>query len=305
MTRRAGAFAALLCVLLLSSTVSAQDPPPPPPPPPPPTAPPPPVTEPVPVPVEQEPEEVDRGEADLVFVPAEPDFTLVALPTTLRLPAGRWGFRVTHRFTRALGAGSFGDLASDFFGFDSSALVGLEVRYALWPGVQLALLRTSDRTIQFLGQVSLMQQTGNRPFGLDALAAVQGFDNFTEDYTGIFGGIVSRRFGERGAAYVQPVFVLKPLPESATADDSAFVLGLGARVRVSSSTYLVGEYAPRLSGADAGEDHLSFAIEKRKGGHSFQINFSNNFATTLGQVARSYGSSGDWHIGFNISRKFY
>lgn len=250
-------------------------------------------------------EEVDPGEADLPFVPAEPDFTLVNLATTLRLPAGRWGFRVSHRFTRALGQGSFGDLASDFFGFDSGAIVGLEVRYGLWPGMQLSLLRTSDRTIQFLGQHAVMQQTDGRPIGLDAIAAVQGFDNFTEDYTTTLGVVASRRLGDRGALYVEPLFVLKPLPESDTADDSSFLLGLGARMLLGASTYVAGEYVPRLSGSEIGDAHVSLAIERRKGGHSFQINFSNSFATTLGQVARSYGSSGEWHIGFNITRKFY
>lgn len=281
----------LLLTLILcaagAAPAFAQDPPPPPPPP--------------PVIVE----EVDRGEPDLPFVPSEPDFTLIGLPTTLRLPAGRWGFRVSHRFTRALGDGDFGDLASDFFGFDSGAIVGLEVRYGLWPGMQLALLRTSDRTIQFLGQHSVLQQRDGRPVGVDAIAAVQGLDNFTEDYTTTLGANVSRRLGDRGAVYVTPMFVLKPLPESATAEESAFLLGLGARLRLGASSYVVGEYVPRLSGPDAGDDHLSFAIERRKGGHSFQINFSNSFATSLGQVARSYGSSGEWHIGFNITRKFY
>lgn len=272
---------------------AAQNPPPPPPPP-------------VSVPPVQEIEiEVDRGEPDLPFVPAEPDFTLIDLPTTLRLPAGRWGFRVSHRFTRALGQGDFGDLASDFFGFDSGAIVGLEVRYGLWPGTQIAVLRTSDRTIQFLGQLSVMQQGESRPFGLDALAAVQGIDNFTESYTTTLGTIVSRRLGNRGAVYVEPMFVLNPLPESTTADDSSLLLGLGTRLLLGANTYVVGEYVPRLSGADAGDDHLSFAVERRKGGHSFQINFSNSFATSLGQVARGYGSSGEWHIGFNITRKFY
>ena len=276
----------MVACALAAAPAFAQDPPPP-------ASPPPPA------------EEVDRGEADLPFVPAEPDFTLITLPTTLRLPAGRWGFRVSHRFTRALGQGDFGDLASDFFGFDSGAIVGLEVRYGLWPGTQLALLRTSDRTIQFLGQMSVMQQSDTRPFGVDILAAVQGLDNFTEDYTTTLGLIASRRFGDRGAIYAQPLFVLEPLPESLTADDSSVLLGLGARLLLGGSTYVVGEYVPRLSGADIGDDHVSFAIERRKGGHSFQINFSNSFATTLGQVARAYGSAGEWHIGFNITRKFF
>ena len=292
----ARALAALLCLSLAAVPALAQDPPPPPP-----------VPDPPPAMVE-----IDLGEPDLPFVPSEPDFTLVSLPTTLRLPAGRWGFRVAHRFTRGLGEGSFGDLASDFFGLDSGAIVGLEVRYGIRPGLQLALLRTSDRTMQFLGQFSVLQQRDERPFGLDAVAAVQGLDNFTEDYTTTLGLIVSRRLEDRGAIYAQPLFVIDPLPEdvaptpgSGDPDDTAFMVGLGARLRLGRSTYVVGEFVPRLSGPDVGDDHLSFALERRKGGHSFQINFSNSFATTLGQVARSYGSSGEWHIGFNITRKFY
>jgi hypothetical protein len=290
------ALAALLCVSLAAVPALAQDPPPPPP-----------VPDPPPAMVE-----IDLGEPDLPFVPSEPDFTLVSLPTTLRLPAGRWGFRVAHRFTRGLGEGSVGDLASDFFGFDSSAIVGLEVRYGIRPGLQLALLRTSDRTMQLLGQFSVLQQRDERPVGLDAVAAVQGLDNFTEDYTSTLGLIVSRRLEDRGAIYAQPMFVIDPLPESVAPtpesgdpDDTAFMVGLGARLRLGRSTYVVGEFVPRLSGPDVGDDHLSFALERRKGGHSFQINVSNSFATTLGQVARSYGSSGEWHIGFNITRKFY
>jgi len=41
------------------------------------------------------------------------------------------------------------------------------------------------------------------------------------------------------------------------------------------------------------------------GGHSFQLNFSNYFATTLATIARGAASGDDWHIGFNLSRKFF
>ena len=46
---------------------------------------------------------------------AEPDFTLIALPTSLRVPKYKGAFRVTHRFTRPLND-DFGDVAADFFG---------------------------------------------------------------------------------------------------------------------------------------------------------------------------------------------
>ena len=242
--------------------------------------------------------------SDLAFVPAEPDFTLIALPSTLRLPGGKWGFRVSHRFTRSLGEGSFGDLAADFFGFDSGSLVGLELRYGVRPGTQLVLLRTSDRTMQLLAQQSLLAPRGDQMFAVDALAAVQGLDNFSESYTTTLGVLLSRRFGDRGAVYAEPLVVLNALPE-ADDSDATVMVALGTRIRFGASTYIVAEFAPRLSGATPGDHHGSVAIEKRRGGHSFQINFSNSFATTLGQIARAYGGSGSWHIGFNISRKFY
>ena len=241
---------------------------------------------------------------DLFFAEAEPDFTLISLPSALRLPDGRWGFRIAHRFTRALGAGSFGDLASDFFGFDGSALIGFEVRYGLRPGTQLVVLRASDRTIQLMAQQSILRQ-GSGPLAVDAIAAIQGLDNLSEDFTGTLGVIASHRFGDRGAVYAQPLVVLNPIPEMVDGDSAWLMLGLAARIRFGASTYIVVEGAPRLNGSDAGDQHFSFGVEKRRGGHTFQINFSNSLAITLGQLARGYGSSGEWHIGFNISRKFY
>jgi hypothetical protein len=51
---------------------------------------------------------------------------------------------------------------------------------------------------------------------------------------------------------------------------------------------------------------VSFAIEGRAGGHLFQINVSNGWGTTFGQLASRGGITNDnWYIGFNIARKFF
>ena len=83
-------------------------------------------------------------------------------------------------------------------------------------------------------------------------------------------------------------------------------------MRVRDTVYLVGEFAPRVSGYSPGVSHGSFAIEKRAGGHVFQVNFSDSFGSTLGQIARggtqtvlANGTRTDWYLGFNISRKFF
>ena len=68
---------------------------------------------------------------------------------------------------------------------------------------------------------------------------------------------------------------------------------------------LVGEVVPRVSGYKPGVNHGGFSIEKRAGGHLFQLNFSNSWATTMGQMARGGFTGDNWFLGFNISRKFF
>jgi hypothetical protein len=240
---------------------------------------------------------------------SQPDFTIAALPTTLRMPAHKSAFRVTHRFTRALGDGDFGALASNLFGFDSSARIGLEFRFGVLPGVQIGIHRTSDRTIQLFGQGNVIRQGAGRPVGVDALVTAEGLDNFSEHFGGTFGAVFSRELARHGALYVEPLFVAnsRSLAGLQSGDaDHTLLLGVGARLRLGTTPwYAVGELAPRLAGYDPGVTHASFGIERRVGGHSFQINFSNAFGTTFGQIAQGGFNSDDWYIGFNISRKFF
>jgi len=90
--------------------------------------------------------------SDRAVNPAQPDFTIIGLPTTLKIPRFASAFRVTHRFTRSLGSGSFGDLAEDAFGFDGGGQIGLEYRFGIMAGTQVGIHRTSDRTIEFFAQ---------------------------------------------------------------------------------------------------------------------------------------------------------
>ena len=237
---------------------------------------------------------------------AQPDFTIITLPTTLRLPQFRSAFRVTHRFGRPLGAGDFGDLLEDFFGLDSGAQIGLEYRFGIFRGAQIGIHRTSDKTIEFFSQYSVLQQQNNGVIGLDAVATIEGTNNFKDSYTPSLGVVVSRELGEIGAIYVNPRWVnnSNPLPSELTDDNDTFFLGLGARIRIRPTVYLVGEFIPRV-GYEPGVNHGTFGIEKRAGGHTFQLNFSNGFGTTMGQVARGGTASDDWYLGFSISRKFF
>lgn len=251
--------------------------------------------------------ETAQATADRRRDPVEPDFTIVSLPTTRRIPSHKAAFRLTHRFSRPLAQGDFGDFVNDFFGFDSAALIGIEFRFGLMPGTQIGFHRTNDKTIQFFGQQDIVQQGDTSPLGLNALVTVEGLDNFRESYTTGLGVVVSRRVGQGVALYAHPIWVANAnlVPQVPADDNNAFLVGLGARVRLRPTVYVVGEFIPRVAGYDPGAHHVTFGIEKRAGGHLFQINFSNSLGTTIGQLARGGASNDNWFIGFNISRKFF
>lgn len=237
---------------------------------------------------------------------SQPDFTIITLPTTLRLPRHRSAFRVTHRFGRPLGAGDLGDLAGDLFGLDTGAVIGLEYRYAILRGAQVGIHRTSGKTIEFFGEYNVFQQGEARPVGLAAIASIDGTNNFRDRYTPAVGAVISRELGRHGAVYFEPIWVnnSNPLPTALADNNDTLLMAIGARARIRPTVYLVAEIVPR-TGFTPGANHASFGIEKRAGGHTFQMNFSNGFETTMGQIARGGFSNDDWYLGFNISRKFY
>jgi hypothetical protein len=242
---------------------------------------------------------------DRDFNRSQPDFVVVNLPTTLRVPKFKSAFRVTHRFGRPLGQGDFGELAEDLFGLDSGAQIGLEYRFGLMRGWQVGIHRTSDRTIEFFTQYSLLQQA-DHGVGLGVIASIDGTNNFKDSYTPMIGVAVSRELGRYGAVYVEPMWVNNSnlLPTELVDDNDTFMVGLGARIRVRPTVYLVGEFLPR-TGNTPGVNHGTFGIEKVAGGHAFQLNFSNGFGTTMGQLARGGTASDNWYLGFHISRKFF
>ena len=238
---------------------------------------------------------------------AQPDFTLVALPTTLRVPRFRGAFRVTHRFTRPLGDGDFGSLAEDLFGLDSGAQIGLEFRFGIRRGTQVGVHRTSDRTIEFFAQHEVKAQGGRLRVTVSALASTEGTNNFRDSYSPVLGAVVSRTIATRAAVYLEPIWVNNSnhLPSEVVDHNDTFLLGVGARLRIRPSVYVSFEASPRVAGYDPDAAQMSFGLETRVGGHLFQLNFSNGFGTTFGQLARGGTSYDDWYLGFNISRKFF
>ena len=260
---------------------------------------------------------------DAVLRPAEPDFVVVNLPTTLRLPRFRSNFRITHRFAGNLRNGTFGQQASNLFGIDQGAIIGFEYRFAVTRYVQAAFYRSSfDKTIQLHGKYDAVQQRGAMPVSLSPLVSIEGADNFQEKYAPAAGVVMSRQFGTRIAGYVTPVWAhhtaasLEAIAHEH--DGSAYTesadpahvkrnttyIGLGGRVRLGTSTYVAGEIAIRVRGYAPDQHGYGVSIEKRVGAHMFSMTFTNTFATTFAQLARG-GGANSLFLGFNLGRKFF
>jgi hypothetical protein len=255
--------------------------------------------------VANSPSQVDTGGGDDGSLQlAEPDFRVVVLPTTLRLPRFRSSFQMTHRFNGNLRNGSFGRHASNLFGLDQGAVVGFEYRFGIARHLQAAVYRTAiDKTFQFYGKYDAVHQGTSIPVSLSALISVEGVDNFQSDYSPALGAVVSRTVGDRLAMYVTPIWVHNTAA-ILNIDRDTFLFGVGGRLRLLPTVYIVAEAAPRVAGYSPDEPAFGFGVEKRAGGHMFQLNFGNGQGTTFGQAARG-GFPGALFMGFNLARKFF
>ena len=254
---------------------------------------------------------------------AEAELNTTNLPTTASLDRHQSYFRITHRFARDLRLGDFGSLVEDLFSLDNGAAIGLEYRFGITDRLQAGVYRTAiSKTIQFFGRYDGWRQSDSMPVAISATASIEALGNFQDNFQPALAATFSRVASEWLVLYATPAFVfntqavdaLDPehdhgLPgaeedEHSQHDHTMFV-GLGARVRIRPTAYLVGEYSPRLAGHDPGRAVWAAGIEKgtKSGKHLFQLNFTNSFGTTLGQVARG-GSDHDVYLGFNIARKW-
>jgi hypothetical protein len=249
----------------------------------------------------------DNDEDDeAVLDPAETDYAIINLPTTLRLPRHKGNFRLTHRFAGNLRSGSFGEQASNLFGLDQGATIGFEYRYGVTRHAQVAVYRTNfSKTIQIHGKYDALHQSASLPISVSATASIEGTNNFQQQYAPAVGAVISRKIANRYAAYVAPTWVGNTAAAIlGSPRRNTFYVGIGGRARVTSAMYLVGELSPRAAGYAPDVTEYGFGVETRVGGHVFALTFTNTFGTTDAQIARG-GTSHALYLGFNLARKFF
>jgi len=252
--------------------------------------------------------------------PAQIDLNLINLPTTMSIARHHSYFRLTHRFASDLRRGSFSQQAADLFSLDKGAIIGLEYRFGITSNIQAGVHRSLfNKTIQTFGRWDALRQGDSFPVGISLTLSVEGLNNMREKYQQGVAITTSRTFGDRLALYATPAFAagthavdiiegheghdLGTGPDPHAHHQDTWFLGFGGRLRFSGTGYVTGEYTPRLQGYDPNRAEWGMAVEKRTGGHTLQLNFTNSFGTTFGQLARG-GSPHDIYLGFNITRRF-
>jgi hypothetical protein len=256
--------------------------------------------------------------------PRETDPNVVNVPTTFSLRRHQSYFRLTHRFARDLRRGSFGSLVEDLFSLDNGAVIGLEYRFGITSNLHAGVHRSMlSKTIQFFGKYDALRQGDALPVSISVMGSVEGLNNFGDDRQPAVAAIFSHLVNGAVSLYATPVFVgrsrtadflddhedhdhdLPGVEDPTSTDEHTVFLGLGGRFRILPRVLISAEYSPRLAGYDPGRGVWGVAIERLtgSGGHTLQINFTNAFGTTLGQLARG-GSEHDVYLGFNITRKF-
>ena len=201
---------------------------------------------------------------------------------------------------------------------NQGAIIGFEYRMGIMRGLQAAVFRTNfDRTVLFQAKYNALRQR-DHPVAVAGVVAIEGTDNFHKKYAPAVGVVFSRTVAGRMAVYLNPMWVDNTAASlttehshTATGEDesdhvhaSTTFAGFGARLRVTSRVYLVGEVSPRLDGYQPGKPAYGFGLEKRVGRHTFSLTFTNTFAMTYAQLARG-GNVNALYLGFNIGRKFF
>jgi len=236
--------------------------------------------------------------------------SLVNLPTTTGIDAGRFLFRVSHRFSASVSTGY-----DAFYGFDSPAFVLIGFGYGLTDRLSLTLDRANifqelDAGVHFV----VAEEDESLPFSLAVHAGIGLATEKLPDRGRFDGKNIKMHFE---ASFVRQVserlsFLIVPAYAANTnhwADDrdGTFSIGVGGRYMIFEDMSLIAEWVPVLAGYKDRGNGWAFGLEKKIGGHVFQIFVLNSGGLTPAQYLPGGDlllKNGDFRIGFNIYRRF-
>jgi hypothetical protein len=269
--RRAGLAAGLAAIaLLLAAPAAAQEAPAPPP---------------------YEPVERD---------PLGTRFVNVATP--FPVGARQWELLFTHRFQQTVQDGS----ASDLWGLDSSADIGIGLTFGITRSLDFGLYRSSfQEDFELAGRFLVLEQAPRVPLSLAVRAGVDRVEREqVADPTRPFAQLLlARRFARGVNLVVAPSWV-----GDTTRLKDVFNVPVGLSLPLPGGRLLEIEVVPGNRDLDESVAAWHVGFSKDVGGHIFEVVLGNSRATTLDQMLGSDFPPGfeeeDVRLGFNLIRLF-
>ncbi|MFM7018594.1 DUF5777 family beta-barrel protein [Flavobacterium sp.] len=241
----------------------------------------------------------------------------VANMQSTKLPAkGEFYFLVSHRF------GDLTNGANNFFGLDA-AYTKLAGIYGVANWLSLGVSRqTYQKTFEFAAKYKLAnQEDGGFPFTIvgyntmdirsDLKTDLYPDLKFSDKLAYTTQLIVSKKINNSLSVLVNPILVHKNLYDELTEQKNTYLLGAGARCKLSKRLSLNLDYAARLNLPEAYDytyhNPITLGLDIETGGHVFQLVLSNS--QTMNDVAYYTTASGITQgkgifFGFNMYRVF-
>jgi len=240
---------------------------------------------------------------------------IINLPTAETIDKRGVLFRVSHRFFPPLSIGEDGA-----YGLDGPAFVLLSLGYAITDRFMITVGRTNlnqeweayaDYRLFELSESSAVPLSGTLHVG----ASLVGVDKPEGEvwasrfrFSALFS--LSWKVTDRLSLLAVPGFASNTNfmePDS----EGTFSLGLGGRVLVFDDLSIIGEWVPVLAGYKIFGNGWGLGLEKKIGGHVFQVFVNNYFGLTAAQFLPG-GDLGQFQtrffdrmrFGFNIFRTF-
>jgi hypothetical protein len=236
---------------------------------------------------------------------------LINLPTTQAIGKGELLFRVSHRFYP-----SFTEGYDSFYGLDGPAVILLSLGYWLSDNFSFTLARSQLYKEVELSMKWILLRQGRSKIPFSGALNIGGslvtesqpdrdvFDSDNMKFN--IQAILSYQLNDALSFMLVPAYSSNtnhwdPSPEG------TFILGTGGRWMLFNDFSIIWEWNPILSGYRAGTDAWALGIEKKVGGHVFQVFILNSAGLTSPQFLPGGDlilKDGDFRIGFNIFRLF-
>ncbi len=239
---------------------------------------------------------------------------LINLQTTETVGRGVFFFGVAHRF------GSLQKPLTDFFGMDN-AISRLTFTYGISDNLHVGASRSTFRKTYdiYSKQVLIRQREEGFPLtiALHELVSIDTqFNESTlpgvefEDRLALVAQLlVAHRFDSRFSLLLNASLLEENTVLYAPQENTQFIIGGGARLRISKRSTIMAEYAAHLNRAEGSpfSNPLSVGWTIETGGHIFQLVLSGTQTMgergVLGQSVGDWGT-GDFYFGFNLIRSF-